>query len=118
MRMGEEEGCANSQGNQEQGYYQAQEYGNPEARVFRGKVEGNVATPSPGRCSLSGCSFPSHEHRRERVPGGKALDTQEHTTLGSIAQKTPSCPTSLSTREMGVQVAPSSWGAVVRAGGP
>lgn len=46
--MGEAEGCANSQGNQEQGYYQAQEYGNPEARVCRGEVEGNVVTRALG----------------------------------------------------------------------
>lgn len=45
-----------------------------------------------------------------RAQEGKALDTQEHTMLGSMAQKTPACPTSLSIREMGVQVAPSSLG--------
>ena len=72
-------------------------------------MEGNVVTLSLGCCSI--------EHRRERIHETKALGTRKHTTLDRVAQKSPECTASLRTRELGVQVAPSSWGATIRPGG-
>lgn len=40
------------------------------------------------------------EYKREREPEAKTPDTQKNTVLDSMAQETPACPTSLSTREL------------------
>lgn len=92
MRIEEEEECGDNQGSQGQG-------------SVGERWKGMLLPRALGVALLSGCSLNTGEKGYLKPNPWVHRNIQ----LDSMAQKTPVCPTSQSTRGLGAQVALSSW---------